>query len=85
MIGYSGRASILDIILRDATKYFVIIFSAHLLSTLFLFVAPVGGSSSVRRSSPAPCLQRSCLQENLQLMPGMWVLFYLDATRTSSN
>ena len=42
VIGYPARPSILDTILRDATQYFVLIFSAHFLSTLLLFVAPVG-------------------------------------------
>ena len=36
--------SLLDTILRDATQYFMFIFSAHLLSLIFLFVTPVGGT-----------------------------------------
>lgn len=38
---YPTIPSILDTILRDATEYFVLIFSAQFLSLLFLFVAPV--------------------------------------------
>ena len=34
---------LLRTILRDATHYFLLLFSASSLSTLFLFVAPVGG------------------------------------------
>ncbi|KAF9777632.1 hypothetical protein BJ322DRAFT_1095726 [Thelephora terrestris] len=38
---YPGIPSILDTIVRDATKYFLLISSVHLLSVLFVFVAPV--------------------------------------------
>lgn len=41
MIGHSSVPSILDSILQDATLYFLFIFSAHLVSLLFLFVTPV--------------------------------------------
>lgn len=38
---YRTMPSILEIILRDATHYFILIFSAQILSTLFLYCAPV--------------------------------------------
>lgn len=40
MFEYPTMPSILQIILRDATHHFVLIVSAHFLSTLFLFVLP---------------------------------------------
>ncbi|KAF9781540.1 hypothetical protein BJ322DRAFT_229181 [Thelephora terrestris] len=40
MYEYPTMPSILNTILRDATFYFILIFSAHFLSTLLLFVAP---------------------------------------------
>ena len=40
--GYPNLPSILDTILQDATQQFVLIFSAHFLSLLLLFIAPVG-------------------------------------------
>lgn len=39
---YPGLPSILDTVVRDATKYFMLISSLHFLSVLFVFVAPVG-------------------------------------------
>ena len=39
---YRAVPSLLDAIVRDATLYFAFIFSAHLLSLLFLFVTSVG-------------------------------------------
>lgn len=37
---FPGIPSILDTLVRDATYYFLLIFSGHFLSVLFLFVAP---------------------------------------------
>lgn len=41
---YPGIPSILDHILRDATHYFLLIFTAQLAALLFLYIAPVGGT-----------------------------------------
>jgi hypothetical protein len=40
-IGFPSAPSILNTIMHDATLYFLLVFSAHFLSLLFLFVAPV--------------------------------------------
>ena len=37
-----GMPSILDIIVRDSTQYFMLIFFVQLLAQLFIFFAPVG-------------------------------------------
>ena len=39
---YPGMPSILDIIVRDSTQYFVLIFFSQLVAQLFVFFAPVG-------------------------------------------
>ncbi|KAF9791193.1 hypothetical protein BJ322DRAFT_1040349 [Thelephora terrestris] len=40
MNAFPGMPSILDTLVRDATQYFILIFSFHFLATLFLFVTP---------------------------------------------
>jgi len=40
---YPGIPSILDAILRDATRYFILMFVCQLFVELFLLLAPVGG------------------------------------------
>jgi hypothetical protein len=47
--------TILDAILHDATYYFLLIFTAHLVSLLFVFVAPVGGTQYVPGLSVVLC------------------------------
>ena len=44
---HPGISSILDAILREATLYFVFIFTSHFLFELFLFFAPVGDARYV--------------------------------------
>jgi hypothetical protein len=41
-VRYPGIPSILDIILQDATLYFVFMFACQTLFEMFLFFAPVG-------------------------------------------
>lgn len=48
MNGYPGIPSILDALVKDATLYFMLIFSVHFVSLLFLFVTPVGGTYITR-------------------------------------
>ena len=48
MIRYPGIPSILDIVVRDSTQYFILIFFVQLLAQLFLFLAPVGDTCYVR-------------------------------------
>jgi hypothetical protein len=44
MGGFIAVPTILSVILRDATQYFVVIFSVHILSVFFLFLAPVSST-----------------------------------------
>lgn len=44
MYEYPTMPSLLKTIFRDATRYFILIFSAHILSMLFIFFAPVSGT-----------------------------------------
>ena len=44
---YPGMPSILDIIVRDSTQYFVLIFFSQLVAQLFVFFAPVGDTRYV--------------------------------------
>ena len=71
MFEYPTMPSILKIILRDATHYFVLIVSAHFLSTLFLFVLPVSGQSYVQGSLFTLCSSWMCVQANIQLLPAV--------------
>ncbi|KAF9783384.1 hypothetical protein BJ322DRAFT_149896 [Thelephora terrestris] len=41
MGGFIAVPTILSVILRDATQYFVVIFTVHILSLIFLFLAPI--------------------------------------------
>jgi hypothetical protein len=59
MNNFPGMPSILDTLVRDATQYFILIFSFHFLATLFLFVTPVGGTYHDPESSCSSCRVRS--------------------------
>ena len=54
--------SLLDIVLRDATSYFMLIFACHFCLVLFLFFAPVGDLRFARitaiLSCSYPCMPR---------------------------
>ena len=69
--GYISIPSILTAILRDATLYFLVVFSFHVLSMLFLFLTPVGGS----RVTGYPSLCSLCvfIQPLVRFLPGMYV------------
>jgi hypothetical protein len=69
--GHPTIPRILDIILRDATRYFMLIFSAHVLSVLFLLFAPVSRTRYIRVSLVASCSSHAHAQINIQLLPGM--------------
>ena len=53
-----GITTLWNIILRDGTVYFVIVFLIQLFALLFLFTGPVGGISFVRRRW---CAHRDCV------------------------
>ena len=82
---YEGIPSILKTILRDGTQYFILIFSAHVLSMLFLFFAPVGGVCHVQEQSLTFHSSHSHFQENVQLMPAMLVPFLFSMIRCLSG
>jgi len=54
---FSGVPSILDKIVRDSTIYFLVLFTSHSLTVLFLFVAPVSDPSTALFSP----LMTSCI------------------------
>lgn len=78
---YPGIPSILDVILRDATHYFVLISSAHLLSLLFLFVTSVCDAQRSRRKSVVFCSSCVHFQAEVELLPAMRVPSFLDIER----
>ena len=65
---FPGIPSILDTLVRDATYYFLIIFSGHFLSVLFLFITPVGVHNVSNRYCRA---YHACVQGEVQLFPAM--------------
>ena len=75
---YSDMPSILDAILRDATLYFVVIFSGQILLDAFILFAPVGGLWFLHKWFATSCLSHEYIQETFSFAPGMQVLF-LDA------
>lgn len=71
MTRYPTVPSILDNILRDATEYFMLIFSAQILSLLFLFVTPVRDMVFSTIAGRVLLISSACVQENVQLIPAM--------------
>ena len=60
MSRYPGMPSVLDTIVRDATYYFLLIFSLHILSFLFFFATPVS-TTQASREQRSCCVNRVCI------------------------
>ena len=57
---YPGIPSLLDVVLRDATSYFVLIFACQLCLVFFLFFAPVRDLRFAWTTAILPC-SHSCM------------------------
>jgi len=66
-----GIPNILDVILRDATIYFLLIFASQLVLFLFLFFAPVGDPYYIRGWLILLYLSFVHIQTQIQLLPGV--------------
>ena len=69
-IRYPGMPSILDVIVRDSTQYFMLIFFFQVLAQLFLFFAPVGDTRYVRGWLAELCSSCTHCQDGVKLLPG---------------
>ena len=58
MRGHPAVPSLLDTIVRGATRYFVLIFFVQFLAQLFLFFAPVGDTHYARACTHHLCMIR---------------------------
>ena len=68
---YPGIPNILDVILRDATIYVLLIVASQLVFLLFLFFAPVGGPYYIRSWLVLSYSPLAHVQVQIQLLPAL--------------